>query len=691
MKNKILIFSIAGIIIFFLGFIAHIQYFQTKDNVIELYSDKQTTLALQAAVSLESYIKERIKTLELLAKMPASVRSNQQLYSNELKRVYDVVAGFQHIFYVDTVGMSLFGYPEGYPCPAEQAEEIQQKFQLICDQAVSQKKTLVFEKNVIVDGKVTACLITPVYSDNNQFIGAIIGALDVRKALYDALQPIMVVGEDHAWVINEPGYLIYHPHHKEMLIQNLFNANNECFDCHVDFDMEKGMFSRQSGVGIKENLKTQKQLVGYAQVELQNTRWIVAISTPFETITKSLRNEFRNFLIMILVIIGTIVIGAFLVNRINTEHITTKNELENLKIQAALISEKNAAESRYRILVEQSPDPIFLCTRKKILMVNNSFEKLFGYKQSEVCASGFFFMELVDPTSKEKFEKAVEKFVRNREPITSITLRMQNKEGNPLDVEISLGRFFLGKKVVYQGIVHDITKVRKLEREREQRKHLAIIGEMSARIAHEIKNPLASIQTGIQLLESKVAEDNKLKTYYERLRGEIQRVDKILKGLLTYAREDYLELKKVKIEQVIKRFQGLFQTTASKEKIKLDVKIEENLSELHVDEHKLEQVLWNICLNAVQASKAGNGINLDVSKYNSGIKIIIRDQGVGIPPESLEKIYQPFYSTRTHGSGLGLAISKKIIELHNGELKIESELEKGTTVMIYLPGELGIE
>ena len=689
MKNKILIFSIAGLIIFFLGFIAHIQYFQTKDNVIKLYSDKQTTLALQAATSLQSYIKERIKALEILAKMPASINFNQKLYRNEFIQTYEIVQGFQHIFYVNQEGVTILGYPEGYPCPTDQPKEIQQRFKKIFDRAVELKKTFAFERNVLIDGKVNVCLITPVYENNNKNVGAIIGSLDVRKALYDALQPIMIHKEDHAWVINEPGYLIYHPAHEEMLIQNLFNANTECFDCHVNFDMEKAMFSSQSGIGIKENLKTQKQLIGYAQLELESTRWVVAISTPFDIITTSLRKEFRNFLLMIIGIIATVVIGAFLVNQINTEHITTKNELENLKVQAALISEKNAAESRYRILVEQSPDPIFLCTRKKILMVNNSFEKLFGYKQDEVCGSGFLFMKLIDSASKEKFQQTVEQFVKNRDSIKSVTLRMRNKEGNPLDVEISLGRFFLGKKVVYQGIVHDITKVRKLEQEREQRKHLTIIGEMAARIAHEIKNPLASIQTGIQLLESQVQENEKQSSYYKRLRGEIQRVDKILKGLLTYAREDYLELKTVKIEPVIKRFQELFQPTARKEKIKLHIKVEKKLPEIRADEHKLEQVLWNVCLNAVQASHSGDPIHIDVARENSGIKMIIRDQGVGIPQESLEKIFQPFFSTRTHGNGLGLAISKKIIELHKGDLKIDSELNKGTTVLIYLPGDSG--
>ncbi len=687
MRDKILIFSAAGLIIFFLGFIAHIQYFQTKENVIKLYSEKQTTLALQAAISLESYIKERIKAMELLAEMPASINSNQQLYLSEFKQTYDVVQGFQHIFYVDQEGIAIFGYPEGYPCPTDQPEEIQIRFKKTFNQAVRLKKTLAFERNILINGKVTVCLITPVYSDDNKIMGAIIGSLDVRKALYDALQPIMVGSGDNAWVINEPGYLIYHPAHEEMLIQNLFNARNECFDCHIEFKMEKEMLSRSRGVGIKDNLKLPKQLVGYAQVQLKNTKWIVAISTPFDTITTSLRSEFRNFLFLIIAIIVTIVFGAFLVNRINTKHITTKKELENLKIQTALIQEKREAESRYRILVEQSPDPIFLSTENNFIMVSQSFENLFGYNWDEISQADFTFLELIDYNDKEKFKKEIELIIQGKKQISSIPLKMRSKSSETLEVEVSLSRFPLREKIGFQGVVHDVTKVKELEREREQRKHLAMLGEMAARIAHEIKNPLASIQTGIQLLESQIKNDDKQKSYYERLRGEIQRVDAILKGLLFYARDDQLNAKITPIEPLIKRFEELLKPTIEKQDLKLEIHLEDNLPQVFIDEQKMEQVLWNICLNSIQASESGKKIFITVISNGEGVQLQIRDEGGGIPEENLDKIFQPFFSTRSHGTGLGLAISKKIIDLHHGQLFIESKLKQGTTVTIYLPEE----
>ena len=131
----------------------------------------------------------------------------------------------------------------------------------------------------------------------------------------------------------------------------------------------------------------------------------------------------------------------------------------------------------------------------------------------------------------------------------------------------------LGYRLVYQGIIHDITQIKQLEREKARNKQLAIIGEMAARIAHEIKNPLASIQTGIQLLESQVNGNTKQKTYFERLCGEIKRVDSILKGLLTYARDDQLNLKSIQIARLIKRFQAVVMPSINNHKLELDMKI----------------------------------------------------------------------------------------------------------------------
>ncbi len=685
MKYKTFIFIITAIIIFILGLIAHVQYFKTKRHIIEFYSEKQMALARQASVSLGAFIKNRMQAIEVLADMPASRNLDRQIFLSEYQRTYEKVTGFDFIIFVDQNGDAQVGYPAKFPCPSKQSPEVWTKFIEAFETAKNERKTVILSKDVLVNGKAFICLITPIYSFKNKVQGAVLGVINVNEALKEALQPIFKEHNNYIWVLNEEGYLLYHPNHEDMLLRNVIKTDQSCYECHQRFTFEEQMLTNEIGVGIKQNRGLPRVMIGYAQMPLQNTRLIIAVSSPFSQLTVSIRNQFISFLLLVIFMMFAIVISAILISRINKKHIIAQAQIKNLKAQAHLIQEKKAAESRYRILVEQSPDPIFLWTRKRLIMVNHSFEQLFGYHHDEVCNEGFSITDLIDPKSVENYNKEVEALIKGEKEIASIAIGMRNKAGDVLSVEISLGRFTFGRVVVFQGIIHDITKISQLEREREQRKHLALIGEMAARIAHEIKNPLASMQTGIQLLESQLKNGEKQKGYYERLRGEIQRVDKILKGLLTYAREDHLDARLTDIIPLIRRFKELIGPTLEKQGLQLETHLEQDLPLIFIDEQKIEQVLWNVMLNATQASHSEGKIYIDVVRNKGGVEVRIRDQGIGIPEDALKKIFQPYFSTKPHGSGLGLAISKKIVELHRGQISVESKPDHGTTVIIFLP------
>ncbi len=548
MKYKTLIFIITVVIIFILGLIAHLQYFQTKRHIIEFYSEKQRTLARQASLGLEAFVNNRIRAVEVLANSPAARNLDRSGLLIELQHTYEKVSGFEFIILVDHHGVAQVGYPADFPCLAEQAPEVQHKFNEALAAAKNNRTTVIFSKNTLVNGKVFTCLIAPIYSRQDEFHGAILGVLHINDALQEALKPIFKGIDDYAWLLNDEGYLLYHPSHEDMLLRNVIKSEPGCLKCHQKFSFEQQMLSTEIGAGIKQNRGSPKVMIGYARVPLQNTHWVVAVSSPIATLLASIRNQFISFLLLVIFMMLAITVSAVLISRINN----------------------------------------------KLMLA-------------------------------------------------------------------------------------------KLERDQERHKHLAVIGEMAARIAHEIKNPLASIQTGIQLLESQLQNGEQQKSYYERLRGEIQRVDKILKGLLTYAREDHLDARMMDIAPLMRRFAELIAPIIEKQGLRLETHLEPNLPAVQIDEQKLEQVLWNIGLNAAQANQAGDTIWIMVARANDGIKITISDEGVGISEHALQRIFQPFFSTKPHGSGLGLAISKKIVELHHGKIAIESKEGQGTTVVIYLP------
>ena len=685
MKDRTLIYSIAASLIIFLGYIAHVQYFDTRDRVTAMYREKQITGARQAALGLEAFIMERVKSLEMLARAPAAKRGEKSLYRTEYEAVFNRVGGFRYIMFINKGGVAEIGYPHNFPCPSNQPPAIRKKFKAAFLEAERSRQLHVFSKNVLVDGKVYICLISPIFSTTDQFRGAVLGILNVEESLQATLKPILGDSLDYAWVLNEQGFLLYHPKHKDMLLKNITEPKPDCFACHQNFDLERNVILNRADFGIKRSIENEKQIIGFAKVFLQNTTWLVAVSSPFGKVTQSIRALFRNFFIIILFMSSTVMVVAIVISRMNSKRLAAQKESEYLRDSAKLIEQKKAAETRYRILVEQSPEPIFLITRHKFLMHNESFEKLFELEKADIKAHNFNIINLIEPRHVAYYKKQVEKFVRSKQPVLFLALGMRTKNDRQLEVEISIRRISYRRLIAYQGIIHDVTLQRQNERERRQREHLALIGEMAARIAHEIKNPLASIQTGIQLLETEVPENSDRKNYFMRLRAEIQRVDSILKGLLSYAREYELERKTVDIEKFVSNYEKIIQPTIEKNNLHLFVNVQPRLPGVSLDPYKIKQVLWNIFLNAVQASSAGKNIYFDISRNGTCVVLKIRDEGVGISEKDMAKIFMPFFSTRAQGTGLGLAISKKIVELHNGSLKIESEINLGTSVMIHLP------
>ncbi len=222
--------------------------------------------------------------------------------------------------------------------------------------------------------------------------------------------------------------------------------------------------------------------------------------------------------------------------------------------------------------------------------------------------------------------------------------------------------------------------------EMNRRDHLAFIGEMSTRIAHEIKNPLASLQAGIQLLESNLPEDEKTAEYFHKLTSEVRRVDRIVKGLLSYSREEQLNKKSTDLTALVEKVVDLNKQSIKNKIINWKVSSDTKNTMAKIDPLKIEQVFWNLILNSTQAIKQEGLIKISISNNSAdSIHCIIEDSGAGMTEEVQKKIFQPFFSTKSQGTGLGLAITKKIILAHDGEIKINSKPGEGTTVYITLP------
>lgn len=220
-----------------------------------------------------------------------------------------------------------------------------------------------------------------------------------------------------------------------------------------------------------------------------------------------------------------------------------------------------------------------------------------------------------------------------------------------------------------------------------QSEKLASLGKMAAGVAHEINNPLTSILINTHLMLEKVEEKH---AFYENLSliaDETSRCTNIVKGLLEFSRQELPQKAFSDVNNVINRTLNLLKNQVSFYNISIIKELGLNLPQIELDKNKIEQVFWNLMFNASEAMPDGGKLTI-ISKFSQNkkyIEVIFMDTGVGIPKENINKLYDPFFTTKSSGTGLGLAVSYGIIKQHLGKIEVESEQGKGSTFTVSLP------
>jgi len=234
-------------------------------------------------------------------------------------------------------------------------------------------------------------------------------------------------------------------------------------------------------------------------------------------------------------------------------------------------------------------------------------------------------------------------------------------------------------------LLRDITELKVLEKELQRSERMAALGKMAAGVAHELRNPLSSIKGLGLLLKSGQQQGETREQTADMLVKEVERLNRSIGELLEYARPAQLTRQKASLKAIIEKNISLIAVDAAATSIEIDVQLAEQLPDVFIDVDKINQVFLNVLLNGVQAMPNGGKLQVRGEKVGDGVSVIITDSGSGIKPETLPRIFDPYFTTKPDGTGLGLALSLKIVEEHDGAIRIHSEPGQGTTVTIMLP------
>lgn len=353
------------------------------------------------------------------------------------------------------------------------------------------------------------------------------------------------------------------------------------------------------------------------------------------------------------------------------------NELK--RVEVSLIE----AETKYRSLVEEALVGVYLYQEGQFFYVNPRYAEIFGYTQEEILQMDV--LDLAFPEDRAVLSENIRRRMSGEVQGLRYFYRGIKKDQRVIDLEVHGTVTVYNGKPAIIGTLLDITDRIKTEELLRKSDKLAVVGELAAGVAHEIRNPLTSLKGFVQLMKTENGDNQK---YHDIMLSELDRINFIVSEFLLLAKPQVVNYQQKDLQNILQDVIGLLESQAILNNVQISVDFPLSNLMIECEENQIKQVFINILKNAMEATPHGGTISIRVQmKENNKVLVQFMDQGCGIPEDRLSKLGEPFYTTKEKGTGLGLMVSYKIIETHQGEINIKSEENKGTTVDVILPIE----
>jgi PAS domain S-box-containing protein len=281
----------------------------------------------------------------------------------------------------------------------------------------------------------------------------------------------------------------------------------------------------------------------------------------------------------------------------------------------------------------------------------------------------------------------VVKVLESRSPRTLRDVKLITAAGKTVHAQVSVSRMrdIGGRKLGAVVTIEDVSDVKALTEQLIRADRLAALGELTAGVAHEVRNPLGIIRASVQLMEDAECSKERVSGAAQVIKQEIDRLDRVIKALLDFGRPAAPTMRPVAVAQVLGDVALFSHTFAKRARVEVVEHYERDVPDVMADPEQLKQVFVNLISNAVQAMQDGGTLAIDTGHENGFVFVRFTDTGAGIPPDVLGKVFDPFVSMRDDGTGLGLTIVHRIVDDHDGHMEVASEQGVGTAFTVWLP------
>lgn len=383
-------------------------------------------------------------------------------------------------------------------------------------------------------------------------------------------------------------------------------------------------------------------------------------------------------------------IGKFWLKRVNTNQYTQRSALNKIsedEFDTTLFSLKSEVESSKQYVWKSFDDKKVKTGFGLPVFVNN---ELYGIIE---CLSKFNIEE--EPKLKDlliSIANQIGSYIEKRlaeiqlkEAKDNLEIKVEERTAALNDVLLSLREEVEIRIQKEEELKRLYYELREMQKEMVHQEKLTALGRFASGIAHEIRNPLANISSLAQFMAKSKTLDDKAKERLDYILININLANKIIKDLLQFASPDDINFKEGNINKVLTELYESVKSRCEDKNIKLEVSLEPSIPKFEINEEKLYSAILNFITNSIDAVPEGGTVEIKSGIEEDNVEVTVTDTGSGIPVENLDKIFEPFFTTKDEGTGLGMGLAYSIVKSHGGDIKITSEINKGTIVKIILP------
>lgn len=671
-------------------------YRSAEKAIAYQFNSQQLMLAGQAAQGMENYLQEIREAAALLTRLPEMQNPGEQdgsIRAEAVRSFYERFGGkVNFLFLTDAAGRLTAAYPRAAPKIIGRDFQGEEWFQRAQRRGRTVVKSMVpGERRRSPSASFGSILVAAPLSQGGRFGGVLGCGIDFRLVHHRFFQPLRPGVTSGSWMINQEGIFVSH-YDASLVGRNAFTVrrehNPDSSPEHIDWIMRERMLRGEEG--MEEYTTTWdwggrghvRRLIAFAPVRVDEEIWSIAVAAPYSDVTRVVWASFRNSALLLGVMAFLLVAGTYIGHKINQGRIRAEEKVR-------WGEEIARGQNRLQALFDGAPDAITMVDRfLRISLVNKTgltwYNRPLEEFTGKLCYEVFQGRNSACPNcpAEESFRTGQPAFRDRASLVAGGKKHYLRLYAFPL-------KDLSGEVVGVAEYAKDVTEEAQLQQQIIQSERLAVVGRMSANVAHEIKNPLGTIVLNAELLEEELDRFAARDTAEARdllgvIKAELDRLIEVVEEYLQFARLPKVRLEEGDLNGVISDLLDFLREEASGRQVEMITDLAP-LPAVALDPRQMRQALLNILKNSFEAMPRGGKLAVTTVLKEDQVEVTFADTGKGISEEHLDLIFTPFFSTKQGGTGLGLSITAHIVQEHHGNITFTSEPDLGTVFTIRLP------